>query len=71
MDTEPICLSLGLSLGPLETLSNIIVKPNSLCLGLGIGLITLLISVAQCIKATRKPLREDCTTVIRTQLDIA
>ena len=35
---EPICLSLHLGLGPVETLLNIIIKLNSLCLGLGIDL---------------------------------
>ena len=43
MGTEPICLGLGL--GPVETLLNIIIEPNSLCLGIGIG---LGIGVGQC-----------------------
>ena len=38
MGTEPICLSLGLGLGAVETLLVIIIKPNSLCFGTHIGL---------------------------------
>ena len=48
MGTEPICLGLGL--GPVETLLNIIIEPNSLCLGIGIG---LGIGVGQCKWAVR------------------
>ena len=47
MDPEPICLRLGLSLGPVETLPNIIIQPNPLCLSMGIA---LGISVGQCNK---------------------
>ena len=38
MGTESICRGVGLSLGPVVKLPNIIIKPNSLCLGTGIGL---------------------------------
>ena len=43
MGTEPTYLNLGLGLGSVETLLNIIIKPNSLCLGIG-----LRINVLQC-----------------------
>ena len=50
MGASPICLSLGLGLGPVETLPNIIIKPNSLfhSIGLGLGM-----GIGQCIQAIR------------------
>ena len=40
MGTEPVCLGLGLGLGvgPVETLPNMIIKPNLLCLSISISL---------------------------------
>ena len=51
MGAEPICVGLGLSTFPMETLLNIIMKPNWLCLGIGIG---LGISVGHCKSVMRQ-----------------
>ena len=58
---KPICLSLGLGPGQVETLPNIIIKPNSLCLSTGIG---LGIGVEQCKWAITPDTETDCRNTI-------
>ena len=54
MGTEPICLSLGPAIGPVETLSNIVIKPNSLYLGVGVGQRKLAITHKFCMLNEKK-----------------
>ena len=54
MGREPICLSLGLAIGPVETLSNIVIKPNSLYLGVGVGQCKLAITRKFCMLNEKK-----------------